>query len=331
MTSKVIDAINQADVNSKNTTNTNAAHHESNLCGYDSFLHATICTNAKNAVHLSSSPMVITGPNRLTHQHKNRIRTKHHTNVIPSFHQISHQQQPISRETAPMKLSTSLLNQLNPNLSAEQKINRSINHVELWLETKDIRGHQGNELKLMKNSLDNATSDTKCLNNNASQININNNSQAKSQKSINIENRKSLNATEFTETLKITEDEIVSPKKTFNKEVLVSSATRKQIKTHHNNDLLVENTIISHDNQRSLADTKNFVLEYSSIPIAADPSECENLLLKQEADILEALQINPGTDNATGSTTTSNTTTSTVHRYVHIHHHYHHFDAEEED
>lgn len=332
VTTKVIDAINQASVAPKNTTNINGTHHESNLCGYDSFLHATICTDAKNRVHLSASPMVITGPNRLSHHHKNRIRAKHHTNAIANYHQITHQQQ-ISRETAPMKLSTSLLSQLNPNLSAEQKINRSINQVELWLETKDIRGTQGNEFKVMKNSLDNVTVETKCLNNNTNQVNINNNNQAKAQqKSMNMEKGKSLNSTDFTAPLKITEDdlaEIISPKKTFNKEVLISSATRKQIKTNHNHEYVVEYTMPN--NQRSLPDTKNFALEYASIPIAADPSECEHLLLKDDEDIPAALQINTGTENATGSTTTSNTTPSTIHRYVHIHHHYHHFDAEEEE
>lgn len=276
--------------------------------------------------------MVITGPNRLTHHHKNRLRTKHHTNAIASYHQITHP----SRETAPMKLSTSLLNQLNPNLSAEQKMNRSINQVELWLETKDIRGHQGNELKVVRNSLDNAIVETKCLNNNTSPVNVNNNQAKAQQKSLNTENRKCLDSIDFTEQLKITEDdlveEIVSPKKTFNKEVLISSATRKQIKTHHNNDSVVDSTITTPNNQRSPPITKtNFVLEYASIPIAADPSECENLLLKDEDDVPAPVQINTGTDNATGSTTTSNTTPSTVHRYVHIHHHYHHFDAEEEE
>ncbi|XP_063697659.1 protein naked cuticle homolog [Culicoides brevitarsis] len=321
MTTKVIDALNQVNVTPKHVSN-GGAHHESNLCGYDSFLHATICTNAKNGVHLSSSPMVITGPNRLTHHHnKNRLRTKHHHT---NYHQVAAPQtQHPSRETAPMKLSTSLLNQLNPNLSAEQKINRSINHVELWLETKDIRGSQtNNELIVMKNTLD----DKSCLNNNN---HVNNNN-----KPTNLDTPPRKN-NDFTETeLKITEDDfvdIVSPKKTFNKEVLISSATRKHIKTQHNN---VDNEPTTPNNQRT--DTsKTYVLEYASIPVTAEPSECENLLLKDAEDENGAqpatLQANgSGTENA-GSTTTSNTTPSTVHRYVHIHHHYHHFNAEDEE
>uniref|UniRef100_A0A336MPD1 CSON014851 protein n=1 Tax=Culicoides sonorensis TaxID=179676 RepID=A0A336MPD1_CULSO len=322
VTTNVIESLSPSNLTPKHTSNSNSPHHESNLCGYDSFLHATICTNAKNSVHVSAShPMVITGPNRLTHNHKNRLRTKHHTSNLASYHHNHHQskqvqQQHPSRETAPMKLSTSLLNQLNPNLSAEQKMNRSINQVELWLETKDIRGSNNDScpntgLKVMKNSLDNETP-LKCLNNNAN-INNNNNNNSQSNKKSEI---KSNNIE-----LKITEEDlnedlhtIVSPKKTFNKEILISAATRKPIKTLEQ---------ATPNNQR--------IIEYASIPIAADPIECENLLIKDEEIHEEIPQNNVTLENVNGSTTTSNTTPSTVTRYVHIHHHYHHFDAEDEE
>lgn len=55
-------------------------------------------------------------------------------------------------------------------------------------------------------------------------------------------------------------------------------------------------------------------MEYASIPVTAEPIECENLLRASDEEI------------PSGSTTSS-----TVHRYVHehIHHHYHHFENDE--
>lgn len=58
-------------------------------------------------------------------------------------------------------------------------------------------------------------------------------------------------------------------------------------------------------------------MEYATIPVAADPIECENLLRASDDEIIP-----------NGSTTSS----TSVHRYVHehIHHHYHHFDENDE-
>lgn len=268
--------------------------------------------------------MLITGPNRLIHHHKNRLRAKHHISTKATV--------------PPMKLSTSLLNQLNPNLSAEQKMNRTIHQVEHWLETKE---HTRGEIKLMKNRLVDNTSneiEVKCLNNNASPINNNmNNNRIKVHKaekqligSPTMDNKNVLSAPELMDQLKITEDDlntIVSPKKTFNKESLISSATKKSIKTHNNHPDQAQNNLRTAD-----VKTNNFVMEYASIPVSAEPGECENLLRGDDDEEIPITQNNldQNVADSSATTATSNATPSTVHRYVHIHHHYHHFDAEEE-
>lgn len=305
-------------------THTAATHHEANLCGYDSFLHATICTNAKNGVHLAASPMLITTPNRLIHHHKNKLRLKQESRNY-------HSHQPVvtrHHQTTPgMKLSPTLLNQLNPNLSAEQKLTRTINQVEMWLERDQLKA---NELKLTKNKF--AMDAAEKLNNSPgspvnNNQNVNNNSIANNKankiekvradkqvfNSPTLDNKNKidnvLNSETFSEKLKITEDlvecNVVSPKKSYNKEALIASATKKVIKSAE---------------IRSPSDikTNNFVVEYASIPVAAEASECENLLRASDDE--------PCLQNNDNSTNNSNETPSTVHRYVHIHHHYHHFE-----
>lgn len=321
------------------------SQHEANLCGYDSFLHATICTNTKNGVHLAASPMLITTPNRLIHHHKNKLRPKHEARTHHAHHVAAAQavvrQQQHQQAVQQIKLSPSLLNQLNPNLSAEQKLTRTINQVEMWLERDQAKmaATTSNELKLTKNKLTVDTTAEK-LNNSPSSPNnnpnVNNNtipnnktnkvekvradkqvfnsptrlSQQLDNKSTKIDNV--LSSESFNEKLRITEDlaesnvTIVSPKKSYNKEALIASATKKVIKTTE---------------LRSPTDikTNNFVVEYASIPVAADASECENLLRASDEEPCP-----PNNDN--NSTNNSAETPSTVHRYVHIHHHYHHFE-----
>lgn len=225
-----------------------------------------------------------------------------------------------------MKLSPSLLNQLNPNLSAEQKLTRTINQVEMWLERDQTKA---NDLKLTKNKF--AMDAAEKLNNSPgspvnNNPNVNNNNLIPNNKTNKIEKVRAdkqvfqsptldnknkidnvLNSETFTEKLKITEDlaecNVVSPKKSFNKEALIASATKKVIKSTE---------------VRSPTDikTNNFVVEYASIPVAAEASECENLLRASDEEP-------PQNDNSTNN---SAGTPSTVHRYVHIHHHYHHFE-----
>lgn len=94
-----------------------------------------------------------------------------------------------------------------------------------------------------------------------------------------------------------------TPKKTFNKEVLISASSASR-KKQANNNRVVDNNIKNN----------GFAMEYATIPVTAEPIELENLLRASDEEI------------PNGSTTSS-----TVHRYVHehIHHHYHHFENDE--
>lgn len=189
-----------------------------------------------------------------------------------------------------MKLSPHLLNQLNPNLTTEQKLTRTINQVEMWLERDQPKS---NELKVMKKIIESGEK----LNNSPQHHNNMINNRAKFEKIKNDQaTTKKIDNVLNADQLKITEEvaEIVSPRKCYNKEVSV--ATKKSI-------LKTENTTAAN----------SCVKEYASIPVNADAGECENLLRVGASDE------DPPADNTTSSE-------STVHRYVHIHHHYHHFD-----
>lgn len=79
---------------------------QQHLCAFDSFLHATICSNAQ--VSVPSDPLKVQSAKM---NNKNKI---------------------MQTPTA-LKLKTSVLNQLNPNLTSEQKLTRKLNDVEKWL------------------------------------------------------------------------------------------------------------------------------------------------------------------------------------------------------
>lgn len=91
-------------------------HH---LCAFDSILHATICSNVHTP--LENGKM---GP-----KVNNRSKMKQMNHTIP---------QPA------LKLKTSVLNQLNPNLTPEQKLTRKLNDVEKWLFERE---NDANDLK----------------------------------------------------------------------------------------------------------------------------------------------------------------------------------------
>lgn len=189
----------------------------------------------------------------------------------------------------PVKLNTAILNQRNPNLSADQKLTRTINHVEKWLTERDHVQNIRNEAKIENIEKRNKFS-KKPLH------------RSKSKEELAIKDKNVL-----FEKLKITENLIepiasTTPKKTFNKEVLISASSASRKKQANNR--VVDNNIKNN----------GFAMEYASIPVAAEPIECENLLRASDEEI------------PNGSTTSS-----TVHRYVHehIHHHYHHFENDE--
>lgn len=191
----------------------------------------------------------------------------------------------------PVKLSTALLNQLNPNLSSEQKLTRTINQVEKWLE----RDAQINISKI-KNIEPQTT-------------------ESKSELFSPIIKRKHDIKTNtkidnlLLDQLKITEN--------------ISEVNLKSIKNHnlninklHTDETLASlggnNTNLKNNNNHN----KHSVFEYSSVPIKAHSLECENLLQSDDET---------PNNNSNASSTQSQ---STIHRYVHIHHHYHHFENE---
>ena len=82
-----------------------------NRCAFDSVLHSTVCSNLNANTH----PNVV--EQKLS---KNCNRNKN--------------KQSISENSTPvLKLKTSLLNQLNPNLTPEETFNRKVYDIEKWL------------------------------------------------------------------------------------------------------------------------------------------------------------------------------------------------------
>uniref|UniRef100_A0A182VKU9 Protein naked cuticle homolog n=1 Tax=Anopheles merus TaxID=30066 RepID=A0A182VKU9_ANOME len=122
-----------------------------------------------------------------------------------------------STQPTPVKLSTALLNQQYPNLSAEQKLTRSINQVEQWLDHRSPKLVP--KVKLADDMQLQRTVVSRPL------------KRSKSKEELTPSNLLLL------ENLKISEDiaeiAVVTPKKVFNKESLIASATKKNIKTHH--------------------------------------------------------------------------------------------------
>lgn len=84
---------------------------QQHLCAFDSFLHATICSNNLPA---DSAKIQLSKMNN---------------------------SKKIKEAPALSKLKTSVLNQLNPNLTPEQKLTRKLNDVEKWLLEHESNAH----------------------------------------------------------------------------------------------------------------------------------------------------------------------------------------------
>uniref|UniRef100_A0A6E8W122 Protein naked cuticle homolog n=1 Tax=Anopheles coluzzii TaxID=1518534 RepID=A0A6E8W122_ANOCL len=284
------------------TTTTTAlvamAGHEANLCGYDSYLHKTICAAAANGgvgaatamhlttAHAASATAAINGgvqalatstPNRLLqhHFHHSKLKSRKEHHRLAAAVGATRSTQP-----TPVKLSTALLNQQYPNLSAEQKLTRSINQVEQWLDHRSPKLVP--KIKLADDMQLQRTVVSRPL------------KRSKSKEELTPSNLLLL------ENLKISEDiaeiAVVTPKKVFNKESLIASATKKNIKTHHQHQhspsrqpTAVPTVAIGTEkpsapltvvNKQSIpvGDAQLVQLQYGSVPINADPSECENLI-----------------------------------------------------
>ncbi|XP_053674935.1 protein naked cuticle homolog [Anopheles nili] len=278
-----------------------AAGHETNLCGYDSYLHKTICAGGAGggtaaAVHLINGgvqALATSTPNRLLqhHLHQSKAKRKEHHRTVAAAAGATVR---TTQHPTPVKLSTALLNQQYPNLSAEQKLTRSINQVEQWLDhrspkllpkmklSEELRTAVGRQLKRSSSKEELAAHHGNLL---------------------------------LLDNLKISEDiaeiAVVTPKKVFNKESLIASATKKNIKTHHQQTRqptvgsapaavavggekpvspVAGNTAIPNGGS-----TPQVVqLQYGSVPVNADPSECENLIRMSDDGEEEAQQPTTG-------------------------------------
>jgi hypothetical protein len=276
---------------------TTSQDHATNLCGYDGFLHATICSNANNNnLHFTTTNPVqfVSTPNRFIHHHSKKSRVKAHEAARLTTAAARH------NSTTPLK---SVLNPANLQaLTVEQKMNRSLNHVEKWLE----RDHsQPSSKNLKTDDLKLHEASARLRTNNENLKNKPKLQRSKSKEEIMSRDKSCLiNPDIFLEKLKITENLVestVTPKKVAAKDP-VTASTKKPTSAKVPLKTTAEKGV------------KNVVLEYSTIPVSADPAECENLLRVTS-------------DDDTLNNELSND--STVHQYVHIHHHYHHFENDE--
>lgn len=307
-------------VNDPNLKNSAINNHHSkiNRCGYDSFLHATICSNNVTTTTTNQSPLLVNTPNKILQNYNNRSsRTRHKSNDIPVTASPQLQGYTKLNSSHCSKLNTTILGQLNPHLTAEQKFSRTINHVEKWLNERDqqqvLNNKTNNDLKILKFGGD-SNNDSKNKNKDI----------LKEDK--NIDNLMSANL--FVDKLKLTEkftEKLTeSPKKTFNKEVLLARKTTSTTtpatssKEQSQQQQPPQRSSSTSNNNPNLVDSikaKGPIMEYATIPITVDSSECENLLRASSDESCQSPDSN-----------------STVHRYVHehIHHHYHHFENAEE-
>ena len=207
--------------------------------------------------------------------------TKVHATKINNRHkmkQMNHSMPPA------LKLKTSVLNQLNPNLTPEQKLTRKLNDVEKWLLERETTTHS---------------------------YKIENEGKVRSKDDKNILSPIVID--------KLSTQATSTPKKVFNKEVLISKKLRPQSK--HQKEVINS--------------TKNqIILEYSNVPVPGEASECENLITDDEqSQAPTAIHVNNKTSDTPEIGNASNasdcTTKSSSVRFVHIHHHFYHFNENE--
>lgn len=282
-------------------------------------MHATICTNNNNINninnnhHFASSPtgqIVVPHARNFSH-HINgksglKSRTKlgghnnhhhHHSNI---YQKLQQQQQ---QQANNIKLNTTILNQLNPNLSAEQKLSRTMNHVEKWLFDREQQKQ------------------------NLQYANLNNNNTTVASKLVNKSTKLKLQRSKSKEEIPIRDKvllDIVDPitKKTASVQSTPTTPIQGSVAggaaATANTPQSVKSKVKSTTKPSATSSPehkKGFIMEYASIPVNGDATECENLLRGSDEE----------TNNQSGGTP------STVHRYVHehIHHHYHHFENDE--
>lgn len=285
-----------------------------NWCGYDSMLHAKICSTN----NIISNPVLAAHTSKLLHSYNaqqnsttsipncninnsrnSRSRHRHHNEFsISASPQVQGYTKLMSTQQN-SKLNTALLNQLNPQLTQEQKLTRTISHVEKWLaDDQNVA------------ATSNITAD-----NNIFDVSNNDNSLHNDVPDSSLKN---MNSSE-NQTKKY--GDIHSPsKKTFNREIKLTRKTPKTSQSssqrNSSNSDSPGGKAMATSSNKCIAESKENVVEYASIPIDGSHSECEILLRASSDEIDSSSQIDI-TDNAS-------VTTTIHHRYVHIHHHYYH-------
>lgn len=185
-----------------------------------------------------------------------------------------------------LKLKTSVLNQLNPNLTPEQKLTRKLNDVEKWLLERETTTHS---FKIENEGKNRSKVDKNILS------------------PIVIDKLASQSATS-------------TPKKVFNKEILITKKLKPQTK---------------HQKEAINSSKNQIILEYSNVPVPGDASECENLIMSDDDQsqaptaihVNKTNEIQPEAGNA--SNASDSTAKSSSVRFVHIHHHFYHFNEKE--
>ncbi|GAB0095944.1 Protein naked cuticle [Sergentomyia squamirostris] len=239
-----------------------------NLCGYDSFLHATICSNLNNNIQFTPTvaPAAIINaaggtPVRNNSGRMARNRALRQQEAIKVGNPMGYM-----RLQATTKAANTTTPKATNNKGVESKKLISSDSHALKAKTKSKIGR----LQRSKSKEELFT----CRDNTPKIEDI-------------------LNADVFMNKLKITEE-----------------VAEKCVESPRKN---VQGVLKSPVNQAK-SPSKGLFMEYASIPVNADPAECENLLKSP---------VSEGDD-----TKMSDPSSSTVHRYVHehIHHHYHHFE-----
>lgn len=305
------------------------AEDQGHLCAFDSFLHATICSNLNNNSSGGTNCITTTtsSPNK-NYVHSPTTGNTKITNKIPCKQMNGKIQQTQCQQ---FRLNKSILNQINPNLTAEQKLSRKLYDVEKWL----LEREQNN---VTCYRVDNVVEKSRLQKDQENLILFH---QQQQNQDKNILNSNLLDKLKITDHVPpVTQTVTSTPKKVFNKEVLISKRSKSH--NHHSQRSPVDSNKSSNTNNKN-----NIVLEYSNVPVNVEASECENLISMSdeetpsgscatvvnnkpsESSNVQETEVNGGASASNASS--SKSSQSTVHRYVHYHYHYHYLKDENDE
>lgn len=237
---------------------------QQHLCAFDSFLHATICSNLHGNSPVDAS--------KIKMNNRNRMKQLNHSVPAPG-----------------LKLKTSVLNQLNPILSPEQKLTRKLNDVEKWLLERDPTTH--------------------CYKIDESKIRTK-------------EDKNLLNPIVID---KLSTQATSTPKKVFNKEVLITKKSKpighqskhqKEVINSTKNQIILEYSNVPVPVTGDASECENLI----------SMSDDESSLHQAPTAILINSNSNEKTEAPENGSNASESTSKSSFRFVHIHHHFYHFE-----